>query len=110
MIGIWGFAIIAGMSWVATAPLTSSLTADIYGLKNIGTLNGMATFAHNVGGAISVLMGGILYDIFGAYDVPFGIAGSLLIGASIAAFSVRERRFSIRYQTATPAVAGDGGN
>ncbi|MCH9010322.1 MAG: MFS transporter [Chloroflexi bacterium] len=109
MVGIWGFAVIAGMSWVATAPLTSSLTADIYGLKNIGTLNGMATFAHNVGGAISVLLAGVLYDHFGAYDVPFGIAGSLLIGASIAAFSVRERRFSIRYQPATTAVAGDGG-
>ena len=108
MFGIWSFAVIAGMSWVATAPLTSSLTADIYGLKNIGTLNGMATFAHQIGGAISVLMGGVFYDIFGAYDVPFGIAGSLLVGASIAAFSVRERKFSIRYQPTTPAVAGDG--
>ena len=108
MFGIWSFAVIAGMSWVATAPLTASLTADIYGLKNIGTLNGMATFAHQIGGAISVLMGGVLYDIFGAYDVPFGIAGSLLVGASIAAFSVRERKFSIRYQPTTPAVAGDG--
>ena len=52
MIGIWGFAIIAGVSWVATAPLTSSLTADIYGLRNIGTLNPSGLYC-----AFSVLLG-----------------------------------------------------
>ena len=31
--GIWAFAVIAGFSWIATAPLTTSLTADIYGLR-----------------------------------------------------------------------------
>ena len=36
--GIWVFALVAGFSWVASAALTSSLTADIYGLKNMGTL------------------------------------------------------------------------
>ena len=74
-LGIWGFAFIAGFSWIATAPLTSSLTADIYGLRTMGTLNGMSTFAHQMGGALSILMGGLLYDVFGAYDVPFAHRG-----------------------------------
>ena len=104
MLGIWGFAVIGGLSWVATAPLTASLTADIYGLRNLGTLNGTASFAHQVGGALSVYMGGVLYDLTGAYDLPFGIAGALLAAASLAAFSIREKRYSIRYQR-TPATA-----
>jgi MFS family permease len=104
-LGIWGFAIIAGFSWVATAPLTSSLTADIYGLRNLGTLNGMSTLAHQIGGALSVLMAGVLYDWLGAYDVPFAIAGVTLAGASIAAFSIKERKYSARYQAAEPAQA-----
>ena len=79
--GIWGFAILAGMSWVATPPLTTSLTADIYGVKNIGTLSGISTFAHQIGGSISVLMAGILYDRFGAYEIPFALAGLTLLGA-----------------------------
>lgn len=96
-LGIWGFALIAGVSWIATAPLTASLTADIYGLKKIGTLNGMATLAHQVGGAISVSMAGFLYDALGSYMVPFSIAGSMLAFAAIASFAIREKSYSSRY-------------
>lgn len=107
--GIWGFAVIAGISWIASAPLTSSLTADIYGLRTLGTLGGMTNFAHQMGGAVSIVMGGVLYDVFGAYDVPFAIAGSLLIGASIASFSIGERRYSARYAAQPTGAAAGGG-
>ena len=109
--GIWAFAVIAGFSWIATAPLTTSLTADIYGLRNIGTLAGFSTLSHQVGGALSVFMGGVLYDHFGSYDVAFGIAGALLLGATIASFSIREKQYSSRFQSvpaATPETVGDG--
>ena len=107
--GIWGFAVIAGISWIASAPLTSSLTADIYGLRTLGTLGGMTNFAHQMGGAVSIVMGGVLYDVFGAYDVPFAIAGSMLVAASIASFSIGERRYSARYAAQPAGAAGGGG-
>ena len=44
---LWIFALVAGFSWIASASLTSSLTAEMYGLRNMGTLNGMATFSHS---------------------------------------------------------------
>ena len=34
--GLWIFACVAGFSWIATLPLTSSLTAEVYGLRAIG--------------------------------------------------------------------------
>ena len=126
-IGIWGFAALAGLSWIATPPLTTSLTADIYGLRNIGTLSGISTFSHQIGGSISVLVAGLMYDHISSiqlplgvtsltlvgYEVPFLLAGLTLLGATIASYSVKERRFSIRYQQPrpTPAVASgaDGG-
>ena len=111
-IGIWGFAYLAGMSWIATPPLTSSLTADIYGTKNLGTLGGFTTFAHQIGGSLSVVVAGILYDLTGTYVVPFGLAGLTLLAATVASYSIQERTYSARYQTSapTPAVAsaGDG--
>ena len=112
-LGIWTFAYFAGMSWIATPPLTSSLTADIYGTRNLGTLGGFTTFAHQIGGSVSVFVAGILYDHTGNYVIPFGIAGLTLLGATVASYAIRERRYSIRYQTpaaatATPAVAGSG--
>ena len=109
--GIWFFAVVAGFSWIASAALTSSLTADIYGLRTMGTLGGTSTFAHQIGGAVSIYLGGALYDMFDSYTVPFAIAGSLLIGATIAAFSIREKQYSAKFQQAPsqqplPTVAG----
>jgi MFS family permease len=95
--GMWVFALVAGISWIATASVTSSMTADIYGLENIGTLNGMTNMAHQIGGALSVLMAGELYQLTGSYTLPFSIAALTLVVASIVAFSVNERKYSYRY-------------
>lgn len=46
---LWGFAGIAGLTWITTVPLTISLTADIYGLRNLGTLTGIAYLGHQLG-------------------------------------------------------------
>ena len=56
-------------------------------------------------------MGGALFDLFGSYTVPFTIAGSLLIGATVAAFSISEKKYSAKFQQAPsqqplPTVAG----
>ena len=95
--GLWAFALIAGMSWIATASVTSSLVADIYGVRNLGTLNGMSNMVHQIGGALSVLVAGELQALTGSYEIPFAIAGATLLFASIAAFSVKEKKYSYRY-------------
>lgn len=95
--GLFGFAIIAGFSWIATVPLTTSLTAEVYGLKNIGTLNGVTFMAHQIGGALSIQFSGIMRDLTGAYTIPFAAAGLFLLFASVVSFSIQERRYSSRY-------------
>ena len=57
-VGLWAFAAITGFSWLATVPLTTSLTADVYGLKNLGVLTGVAYAVHNLGGAIAASFSG----------------------------------------------------
>jgi MFS family permease len=103
---LWGFVVIMGFSWWATLPLTSALTAEVYGLKHLGMLNGLAFTGHQIGGALSIQLGGTLRDLTGSYDLPFAIAGLLLFGASLVSFAIREQRYSTRYQTAT-STAGD---
>ena len=76
--GLWGlngFAIIGGFSWLATIPLTISLTSEVYGLRNIGTLSGIVFMAHQIGGAMSVQFAGIMKDVTGEYTIPFAIGG-----------------------------------
>jgi MFS family permease len=95
--GMWAFAFIAGMSWIATVSVTSSLVADIYGGENLGMLNGMSNMAHQIGGALSVLVAGELQALTGSYEIPFAIAGATLVFASLASFSVKEKKYSYRY-------------
>ena len=96
--GLWAFAVITGASWVATVPPTTALTADVYGLKKVGTLSGIAFMAHQIGGSIGIQFGGIARDIFGTYTAPFSVAVVLLIIASLTSFSIQEKRFSSKYQ------------
>ena len=98
ILGLWVFACIAGFSWVATLPLTSSLTAEVYGLRALGTISGISFLFHQVGGFVSVTLAGWLYDVTGSYTLPFAIIGSLLALAALSAFSIREKKYSARYQ------------
>jgi MFS family permease len=96
---LWSFAVILGFSWWATLPLTSSLTADVYGLHHLGILNGVVFTGHQIGGALSIQLGGMLHDLTGSYELIFTVAGLLLFSASLASFAIHERRYSMRYQT-----------
>lgn len=105
---LWGFAAIAGFSYWATAPLTTSLMADVYGLRSLGTLNGLSFLVHQVGGATSIQCAGLMRDLTGSYTVPFTLAGLLLLPAALVAFSIREQQYSGKYQhlpASTSAVA-----
>ena len=98
MAGLIAFALLSGMSWVASVPLTSTLTADVYGFKALGTISGWVFFSHQIGSFVSIQLTGYAYLWFNeSYTWPFLIAGLTLIPASIAAFSINEYRYSGRY-------------
>ena len=102
-LGLWVFAAFAGFSWVATVSLTNTLTADVYGLRALGTISGITFLCHQVGGLCGVLMAGFFYDLTGSYTLPFAIVGSMLFPAALSAFTINELKYSTRYQA--PLVA-----
>ena len=101
---LWVFATLAGFSWIASVPVTTSLTANVYGLRSLATIAGISFLCHQVGAFASINFAGILYDVTGSYTLPFAIAGALLFPAALAAFTINERKYSVRYQAA-PASA-----
>ena len=110
---LWVFAVVGGMSWLATVPLTNSLAADVYGLRNVGVLNGLIMMAHQLAGGLAVIIAGIVFDIWDTYDPVFAASAIFLVLAGLISFAIRERRYSIRYQppvSAAPvaAAASDG--
>ena len=107
LISLWVFATLAGFSWIASVPVTTSLTADVYGLRALGTISGISFLCHQVGAFVSITLAGVLYDNTGSYLISFVIAGALLLPASISAFTINEKKYSIRYQSAAAPAAGD---
>lgn len=105
---LWTFAVIGGMSWLATVPLTTSLTADVYGLRHIGTLNGLVMMVHQLGGAAAVLLAGLAFDRWGTYDPAYLIAAALLVAAGLLSFTIREKAYSLRYQPLLPLDGAEG--
>ncbi|MDA1280905.1 MAG: MFS transporter [Chloroflexi bacterium] len=102
---MWAFAVIGGASWLATVPLTASLTADVYGVRNMGTLFGLANMAHQLGGAAAVLLFGWAFTTWGSYNIPFGVGAATLFVAGIVALTIREKNHSIRYVQVSPGGA-----
>ena len=101
---LWVFAVVGGMSWLATVPLTNSLAADVYGLRNVGVLNGLIMMAHQLAGGLAVIIAGIVFDIWDTYDPVFAASAIFLVLAGLISFAIRERRYSIRYQPPVPAA------
>ena len=103
---LWVFAALAGLSWIASVPVTTSLTADVYGLRTLATISGIALMCHQAGSFGSILLAGILYDASGSYFLPFAIAGALLFPAALSAFVIDERKYSSRFQSAQAGASG----
>ena len=97
---LWIFATLAGFSWIASVPVTTSLTANVYGLRSLATIAGISFLCHQVGAFASINLAGILHDVTGSYTLPFAIAGALLFPAALSAFTINEKKYSIRYQAA----------
>jgi sugar phosphate permease len=91
------------MSWLATVPLTASLTADVYGVRNLGMLGGLINMTHQIGGALAVMLFGLAFDSLGSYDLAFGTSVVLLIVAGLIVLTLNERRYSVRYSPVRPA-------
>ena len=104
-LALYVFAIIGGMSWLATPPSVTALTGEIYGMRTLGTLGGISLLAHQIGGGASVWLAGALYDLTGSYDISFILAFVGLICASLVSFAIAEQRYSVRYvQVLHPAA------
>jgi len=106
-LALYIFAIIGGLSWLATPPSVIALTGEIYGLRALGTLGGISLLAHQIGGGASVWLAGVLHDLTGSYETSFGMAAVALIGASLISFAIAERRYSVRYMSPVASAVGD---
>lgn len=99
---LYVFAALAGLAWLSTVPPTVALTAEIYGVRHMGTLVGLAFTSHQIGGAISIYLAGRLFDLSGSYTMIYMLSIALLLGAGLASYCIQEKRYSLKYVATTP--------
>lgn len=67
-----------GLLWLSTVPPTNALITVMFGTRWLAMLSGFAFFSHQVGGFLGVLLGGIVFEQSGSYDVVWYL--SILFG------------------------------
>ena len=75
------FAAVMGLLWLGVAPLVTGLVGQIFGLKNMATLTGIAFFCHQTGSFIGAWGAGLLFDAFGNYNLAWQIG--VVIGITV---------------------------
>ena len=80
-----------GVLWLSTVPLTSGLVALMFGVRYMATLFGFVFFSHQVGAAVGVWLGGLLYEQTGSYDVVWWLGAVLGIVAGLVNLPIREQ-------------------
>jgi len=77
------FALVFGITFLVTAPLTVVFVRDAFGTRNLGTLSGLITMAHHICGGIGAYLGASIFDGTGRYDMAFII---MFVFSAMAAF------------------------
>jgi predicted MFS family arabinose efflux permease len=62
-----------GVLWLGVIPLVNGLVVEIFGLRFLSTLTGIAFLSHQAGSFLGAWGGGYLFDLMGSYDLAWKI-------------------------------------
>ena len=80
-IAIAAFALLYGLTFWMTAPLSAVYTREHFGTAHLGTINGIIAMVHNGFGGLGAYAGGVVFDSYGNYQPML----QLLLGMAILA-------------------------
>lgn len=80
------FAAVMGSLWLGVVPLVNGLVAQLFGLRFMATLAGIAFLSHQAGSFFGAWGGGMIYAHLGNYDRAW--QASVLIGLIAGAFQM----------------------
>lgn len=86
------YAVVLGVSWTATTPLTAAIAADIYGRRHLGAIFGSLFTFMNIGYGIGAVLDGVVYELSGGYEAALVVNAALGGGAAVAVWMVADRR------------------
>lgn len=78
------FAAVMGLLWLGVAPLVTGLVGQIFGLRYMATLTGVAFFCHQTGSFVGAWGAGLIFDALGNYDLAWQLGVAIGVAAGIA--------------------------
>jgi predicted MFS family arabinose efflux permease len=95
------FAAVMGSLWLGVVPLVNGLVSQLFGLRFMTTLTGIAFLSHQAGSFLGAWGGGMIYDHLGSYDMAWRSA--VVIGLVAGAFQML---MNVRPPAARPSLDG----
>ena len=84
-------ALMVGISWTATVPLTSAITADLWGRPSLGTIFGFIFITMEIGSGLGAFVDGLVYDFQGSYQLALILNAALGLLAAVVVYSMRDK-------------------
>jgi MFS family permease len=86
------FAVVLGLSWLATLPPTAGIVGKLFGVRYLATLLGVSLAVHQIGGFYGAWLGGLAVATFGDYNWMWYADALLATAAAICNLPIREAR------------------
>lgn len=67
------FALVFGLTFMVTAPLTVVFVSQSFGTRHLGALTGLITMVHHVFGGVGAYLGAAVFDFTGTYNGAFAL-------------------------------------
>ena len=85
------FGAMSGLLWLSTVPPTSAIIGQMFGTRYFAMLYGFAFFSHQVGGFMGVLLGGVLREQTGSYEIVWFLSIALGVASALINLPVVEK-------------------
>jgi predicted MFS family arabinose efflux permease len=80
-----------GTLWLGVIPLVNGLVVQLFGLRFLSTLTGIAFLSHQAGSFLGAWGGGYLFDLMGSYDLAWKIGVFVGLVAGTAQLLMNDR-------------------
>ena len=91
---VYAFSATIGFLWLGTVPLTGGLIAQVFGVKYMATLTGIAFFFHQVGSFAGVWIGGYVFDASGSYTIMWLLTIGMGVVAALLHLPIDDRQIA----------------
>ncbi|HLB96604.1 MAG TPA: MFS transporter, partial [Acetobacteraceae bacterium] len=92
MLTFYVFALVLGLTWLATVPPTVGLVGKLFGVRYLATLFGLTLLSHQIGGFFGAWLGGLAVARFGDYTWMWYADAGLALCAALVNLPIREAR------------------